>query len=361
MRRVASSWNEAAAETPVEEQIHTKSQRSLECLLKCLPKLKALKVDQTSQVSFVLSASVEHDGDDRDNILNRFHNIHHFECLHTMPSLLRCCDIQNLMSHWQNLRHLNLHGNEDLHWNLSDLASLVHLCDLRCTNNRYLEGNVKDLLLRNDNNGNTRPSDLFYNFIIIDISGCTLVEGTLKDFAKLPKLQWLGVNRTRVTGDLRYDVKPGDFLALQGMGLCDRAVYGASQIQRVQDAPTVMRARLQIMKQSTWESSVYPLMVHLSPDSPDYHARIEQQLYASELDPPFSIETVKAGNHWGWRWSNYFGGFCDVHWVDPEPSKCDDQYFQELADIQAGRSLFAGFAEPPTAEQYQVLCPQRPV
>ena len=348
MKQVASSWREAVAETPVEEQILVRGQNMLQNLGKYLPQLKSLKLDQSSELVLL---------NENRLLLHRFRDIHHFQCLHTTPSLLQSYPLQDLMNQWQNIQSLNLHGNEDLEWNLSDLTALQQLRDLRCINNRLLQGNTKDLLSRRDRHGNTSRSRFFYTLELLDVSGCTQVTGRLSDFAKLPTLQWLGINRTLIRGDLRYDVQPGDFASLQGMGLCSHAVYGASQIMSIQDAPAVMKARLQIMKQSTWDSPLYPLMLHLSPESPDYHERIEQQLYTSERDPPFSIEVVVAGKRWGWRWSNYLGGFCEVQWVDPEPMADEYQeYLQEMIDLHADLSVFSGFVDPPTPEQYQELC-----
>ena len=352
MRLVASSWREAVAETPVEEQIHVKGQNMLQSLGKYLPQLKSLKLDQTSYYQgseLVLNED--------SLLLHRFRDVHHFQCLHTTPSPLQSYPLNDLMKQWQNIQFLNLHGNEDLEWNLSDLSALKQLRDLRCINNRLLQGNTNDLLSRRDRHGNTSHSSFFYALEIFDVSGCTQVTGRLSDFAKLPKLQWLGINRTLIKGDLRYDVQPGDFASLQGMGLCSHAVYGASQISSIQDAPAVMKARLQIMKQSTWDSPIYPLMLHLSPESPDYHERIEQRLYTSERDPPFSIEAVVAGKRWGWRWSNYLGGFCDVQWVDPEPIADEYQeYLQQMVNLHSDLSIFSGFVDPPTPEEYHELC-----
>mmetsp|Transcript_14987 Transcript_14987/g.22064 ORF Transcript_14987/g.22064 Transcript_14987/m.22064 type:complete len:387 (-) Transcript_14987:49-1209(-) len=351
VRLVASSWKDAVMETLVEEQVYVKTQKTLQGLCLCLPNLLSLLFDQKSEVML-------ENREEEEPMLYRCSKIQHFQCLHTTPSLIESYDIRQLLAHWQNLQSLNLHGNEDLEWNISDLASLRHLKDIRCINNRCLHGDTQDLLLRHDRgseNKNYSQTSIFQNLSVLDMSGCIQVTGKLRDFRKLPNLIWLGINRTQVRGDLRHDIIPGDFVALQGIGLCSQAVYGANQIQSVQDADSVMRARLQIMQQSTWESPIFPLMVHLSPDSPDHHVRIEQMLYRSERDPPFNIEIVVVGTRWGWRWSNYLGGFCETHWLGDPPRDCED-YNKEIIEFEREQPLFYQFLDPPTREQYQALC-----
>jgi hypothetical protein len=96
------------------------------------------------------------------------------------------------------------------------------------------------------------------------------------------------------------------------------------------------------------------LLVHLAEDAQEYHQSAEQRLYTSERDPPFSIEVVAVGKRLGWRWSNYLGGFCDTHWVDPENDFPIDM--EEIEESQTQQSLFSGFLQPPTPQQYFELC-----
>ena len=243
---------------------------------------------------------------------------------------------------------------------------------MRCINNYLLEGDIETDL----------TGSLIQTLEILDISGCKNVTGKLSTFQQWPKLQWLGINRTKVSGDLRVDIKPGTFPSLQGMGL-GQTVYGAYTVMHVQDAPAVMKARHQIISQSKWDNgglnedddsdddeenysvSVYPIIIHLSPESTDYHERIEQRLYSSERDPPFSLEMVSVGKRRGWRWSNYLGGFCDTHWLDPIPQPTDnryDEYCKEYAVHQkeSQKSLFHGYLDPPNPQEYRELCLRRP-
>lgn len=242
-----------------------------------------------------------------------------------------------------------MHGNESFEWQLSDLEALPKLKDLRSINNRCITGDLKDLLV------------LSKTLIVVDVSGCDKVTGNLCDLAQMPLLEWLGMARTRVVGDIR-SIRPGHFVSLQGIGL-DNCIYGASEFYRVSHASEVMRARHQIMKQSKRDYPIYPFVLRLSSDSPDYHERIEQRLYTSERDPPFNIETVAVGNRRGWRWSNYLGGHCDVHWFDPEPQPSDAGYTTYQAELlqlqQEEGSLFSGFLDPPTQNEYLELCRNR--
>jgi hypothetical protein len=164
------------------------------------------------------------------------------------------------------------------------------------------------------------------------------------------------------------------------MGL-GQAVYGAYNIRKVEDASAVMKARHQIISQSKWDNglveddsadvsehysvSVYPIIIHLSPESTDYHERIEQRLYSSERDPPFSLEMVSVGKRRGWRWSNYLGGYCDTHWLDPIPDPTHngyDEYWKEYAvhRKESQQSLFHGYLDPPNPQEYRELCLRRP-
>ncbi|KAG7341828.1 hypothetical protein IV203_006920 [Nitzschia inconspicua] len=371
VRRVSSSWNHAVSETVVEEQIDVPTRQVLRLIQKSLPNLHSLSFDQRTDPDILLQEDddyhdeKENDADDVNGlVIQQFFELRHFRCVHAHPSPLRNINLSNLFRHWPYLQSLNLHGNEDLEWNLSDLSSLTHLKDIRLINNYHLRGDTWDLFHKKDEDSNDDeqwvPTALYYNLEILDISGCTLVTGRLRHFANLPKLQWLGINRTGVKGDLRTDIRRGEFSSLQGIGLCSRSVYGANTIDSVADAHSVMKARLQIMKQSKWESPIWPLMVYLSPESPDYHERPEQRLYTSERDPPFSIEVVLVAGRFGWRWSNYLGGFCDTHWVDPEPDRETHEngsdYWDEITAFQAQTSMFSGFLDPPTPQEYRQLC-----
>eukprot|EP00977_Amphora_coffeiformis_P024689 scaffold16636_cov237-Amphora_coffeaeformis.AAC.5 len=262
-------------------------------------------------------------------------------------------------SSYSPLRVLNLHNCHNLSWHLSDLVTaLPNLRDLRCINNRQCQGSLRDL------------QPLRHSLTVLDISGCTTVTGHFLDLADSTILRWLGITRTAVRGDVR-EIKPGHYPALQAMGLDSVGIYGASEIHRVAHAADVMRARHQIRCQSAEEIPIYPFLVHLSVTSPDYHERIEQRLYTSERDPPFQIEQVVVGGRWGWRWSNFLGGCCAIHWLDPAPDihkddKDDDTeryatYEKEWADLQAecAQSIFLDFYDPPTPAEYEQLCREK--
>jgi hypothetical protein len=373
IRRVAVPWKATVASMAVKEQVHIRNQSVLHGLAVCLPKLESLRMDQHTEL--LLSPGYNNN---TDNVLARFTNLVHFQCFH-LPTILRqgweTDSFYKMVSQWTFLQYLNLHGCEELEWKLSDLSGLNHLKDIRCINNRELTGDVQDLFFsppqEKEPNNNKRPTSLCHNLIILDISGCQQVTGRLSDFGPLPKLQWLGIARSQVTGDLRIDIcQPGYFISIQGMGLDNDKVYGAGHIDRVCDAAAVMKARHQILQHSTWDTPLFPMLVHLSPESPEYHERPEQRLYSSDRDPPFSLETVIVGSRRGWRWSNYLGGFCDTHWLDPEPTPtnvdddddcCYETYRKEFVEFQQRQeaSMFAGLLDPPTPQRYRSLCRER--
>ncbi|CAB9497442.1 expressed unknown protein [Seminavis robusta] len=359
VRLVGPAWKVVSTATSTEEEVYIDNGTTLQGVAECLPNLQSMRLDQNTA-----STGLPVGNSTRLALLPRFVKLQHFKCLHHVNAL-EWLEFRDSISCWQHLQTLNLHGCEELYWELSDIAHLPHLHDVRCINNRYVTGSVQDLLTmttqEDGSSSSTVSSPLFHNLTILDISGCSQVTGTLREFAALPQLKWLGIARTRITGDLRCDIQPGSFVSIEGMGLDNDKVYGAARIDRVGDAAAVMRARIRLIKQSTWESPLYPLLVHLSPDASEYHERLEQRLYSSERDPPFSLETVVVGHRRGWRWSNYLGGFCDTHWLDPEPKEDCTLYQAEFAEFQKQQeaSMFSGFLDPPTPNEYRALCRDR--
>lgn len=339
-REVSTQWRETVYDTPVRDILISSPSmaENLQLISRCLPKLQALQIRKQTEM---------------DDYLFRPSFFEHLKELDCRDSLGLCNSFSEILP-LKHLQALNLHGNENLKWKLSNLAAFPNLEDLRCINSRSIAGDLKDL------------SVFSRQMVVLDVSGCGNVTGNLMDVAQWSKLWWFGMSRTKIEGDLRK-IRPGDFPALEMIGL-DHHIYGASEIQRISHAPEIMKARHQISKQSSQESPIFPVTVlGLSTDSPDYHERIEQRLYTSERDPPFCIENVIAGDRRGWRWSNYLGGCCDIRWLDPEPDAMQDEeryknYTEELALIlqtDYDRSIFTGFLDPPTPEEYENLCREK--
>ena len=166
------------------------------------------------------------------------------------------------------------------------------------------------------------------------------IKGNFMDLADFPRLKSLNLIGTHVTGDIR-DIGQCDFLNLEALDLPSEVLGGRGhEFQRICDVPDAMHAihRLQqrsnfrVYKPSGWYLS------KLSPDSYD--------------DGPFSIQLVKAGTRRGWRWIA-----CEVNWLDPLPDRSSNDYDAYVKKIQhiERSTIYKGFYQPPTAEQYSRL------
>jgi len=76
--------------------------------------------------------------------------------------------------------------------------------------------------------------------------------------------------------------------------------------------------------------------------------------------PPFLISLIEAGTRIGYQWENeaFSRQYCEVNWLDPEPDKDSSdyaKYVEELREIEH-LSFYEGFHQPPTQEEYIVLC-----
>lgn len=342
-RRVSRPWRHAVSVSAVAVlDVHTPSLAlQLDQVAQCLPKLQTLRFHHGTDLTDDALAVA----------LRGLRSLRRLECWETtrLQRVLADALLRRPLS-LPNLVQLNLHNNTQLEWNLADLVTaLPQLRDLRCVNNRCATGCLSDLL----------AGEFLHRVTVLDISGCAAMTGNWMELRTACSLTWLGLARTAVGGDVR-DLRKGDFPALQWTGLCN-GIYGARQFDRVAHAAAILQARHILVQQSTRSVdgvAIYPFMLHLSEDSPDYHERIEQRLYRSAHDPPFSIEHVTAGPRRGWRWSNLLGGCCRVQWLDPEPTANDAVYQAELVQLQeeSQDSIFLQFTDPPTPEQYTKLC-----
>ena len=333
-RRLSRPWQQAVAATPVVE-VDVYQRLDIAQIAHCFPRLQSLRIHHSVGVT---------DEHLRES-LSLLRHLTRLECREAHSLRYSFAEMRQLT----HLRRLNLHNNTELEWNLECVASdLPNLIDLRCINNRRLQGRLGDL-------------ETLSQLEVLDVSGCRQVTGNWLDLSHLTKVRWVGFSRTAVGGDLRK-LKPGMYPALQLTGLGEE-VYGAREFNRVADAPAILRARHQLIQQSSEEIPLFPFQLRLAETSPDYHERIEQRLYTSERDPPFCIENVQVGCRRGWRWSNYLGGVCDIRWLDPEPQDNDafEVYAQELAQLmqESAQSIFLGFLDPPTPSEYELLCQQK--
>lgn len=334
-RRVSQQWKLAAAQCPCKDVVQLGRTEDLASLGVCLPNVRSLAVSgATSALNDANFAPAR-----------AFRQLRHLTCSESEDLLLAFP--HTILPSFRHLTELNVSLDMELQWQLQDLEALPQLRVLRAVNNWNLTGQLDQL----------RSQD----FTVLEFSGCRNVQGNLLDLARFPQLQEVSLNSTAVSGDVR-EVGEGDFPALQEIGLSsDDHFYGIGALSSIRHAFAVMRGRYFLTRNSTAVCPLTPFPLYLDSSSPDfYYGRPQQRLYASELDPPFSVETIVAGNlrRRGYRWSNLLGGCCDIVWFDPEPSNEDGSshaaYLMDLEIIMEDTStLFQGMTEPPSLETYR--------
>jgi hypothetical protein len=190
----------------------------------------------------------------------------------------------------------------------------------------------------------------------VTIQGCENVEGNFMDLADFPNLKELYLGDTAVTGDIR-DIGEDDFSSLEYLDL-PKGVYGGSdyELQRISDAPDLIRT-LYLFKKRPIVSLVKNWCAILSEDSPDWYELPPE--IGNEDDTPFLIRFVKAGSRLGYRWQNMHDEPCEVNWLDPEPDRESSDYSKYTEELEQINSqvytLFRGFHQPPTEEEYHRL------
>jgi hypothetical protein len=103
----------------------------------------------------------------------------------------------------------------------------------------------------------------------------------------------------------------------------------------------------------------------LSEDSADWFNWDEE---SDNPKPPFCLQIVQAGSRRGWSWCNdtsyydddndcYYRDYsCEINWLDPEPSSDYKAYIEELQHIEKKITFYRGYHQPPTQEEYRLLC-----
>jgi hypothetical protein len=235
-----------------------------------------------------------------------------------------------------------------LKWDLNMLAGLPLLKELNCEYNYRLTGNINSLGVLKD------------TLEKVFIEYCPGVEGNFMDLADFHNLKDLVLECTAVTGDIR-DIGENDFSSLEDLNLPE-GVYGGrgSKLQRISDAPDLVRAVYLFGKQRPALSMLKYWYGRLSEDSPDWYESAADLKY-----PPFNVRFVKAGSRIGYRWETdrYYGiagtsRVCEVNWLDPEPNRESNnygQYIEEMQEIDSEVKMYKGFHQPPTIEEYDRL------
>ncbi len=231
-----------------------------------------------------------------------------------------------------------------LKWDLEMLAGLPILKELDCGENRHLNGNINSLRVLKD------------TLEKVEIRHCSRVEGNFMDLADFPHLKVLNLAWSAVKGDIR-DIGDNDFSSLEEL-ILPNDVYGGwdYQLQRISDGPDLMRALYLFNKQRpNVIQQLHSTYWKLSEDSPDWYESVEVD--ENDDSPPIFISFVEAGSRVGYQWETYNDIPCEVNWLDPEPDKERSdygKYIEELQEIErdVNRSMYRGFHQPPTEEEY---------
>jgi hypothetical protein len=234
-----------------------------------------------------------------------------------------------------------------LKFDLEMLAGFPLLKQLECINNCNLTGNINSL---------RALKDTLEKVVIDTDDGNQCIEGNFMDLADFPHLKELNLRRTVVRGDIR-DIGENDFLSLEQLNL-PKAVYGGAgyELQRISDGPDLIRVVYLLKKQRPhWRYHWYGI---LSRDSADRYESVENHPLGHR--PPFHIQFVEAGSRLGYRWVSHFRHPCEVNWLDPEPDRARSDYSKYTEELQKfesqmQRSLFRGFHQPPTEEEFNRL------
>ena len=161
-------------------------------------------------------------------------------------------------------------------------------------------------------------------------------------------------------------IRGHDFPALESLSL-PKGVNGGTnyEFRLISDVPEFIQAihlllhRTPDLFDKFWLSSAFNWM--LSEGSPDWYDWDEE---SGRPDPPFCLQIIQAGPRRGWSWCTFHGPdndivSCEINWLDPEPDKESsgyEDYRRKLSDLQEEISLYRGYYQKPTEDEYNQLC-----
>jgi hypothetical protein len=352
LRRVCVVWKEAARNTivPTSDYFYFRVDslnryNAMRVMTRAMPNLQQITIDHLGEDWHRWS-----DGEDPDEEYahrTADYTTHDIEIISNF-SKLRVLEIDNvlngrypfLFNSFPLLQKLSV-CSYYLKWDLNMLAGFPVLKELECQHQPRLTGNISSLrALKN-------------TLVKITIDGCDHVEGSIMDLADFPHLKELNLDHTAVTGDIR-DIGENDFSLLEELTL-PMTVYGGrgSKLQRIADAPDLMRAIYLLKKQRPALFGIDNWYWILSRRSPDWYESVDE-----DYPTPFFINFVKAGSRTGYRWLSHFGNPCEVNWLDPEPDRESsdyEEYIQRLREMNWVLTTYRGFHQPPTEEEYNRL------
>jgi hypothetical protein len=353
LRRVNMTWNEASMKTivpPTDFRVNNlQKYNAMRVMTRVLPNLHQINI------GYLEGSHKWSDGEDPDEewAAGTAHRTTHDIEIISNFSKLRSLEIDSaglngrypfLFNSFPLLQKLSTKYCYNLKWDLGMLAGMPLLKELICYGGNGLTGNISSLRVLKD------------TLEKVNIGGYH-VEGNFMDLADFPHLRELNLRRTAVTGDIR-DIGDNDFSSLESLTL-PKGVYGGRgyEFHRISDAPDLVRA-VYLLKRQRPTLKIEDWYGVLSSDSPDWYESAEEDEDEDEETPPFYIYFVEAGPRIGYRWGTFEGRYCEVNWLDPEPesgSRDYEDYVSDYQRIQGEISLYRGYYEPPTEEQYTLL------
>mmetsp|Transcript_22568 Transcript_22568/g.32237 ORF Transcript_22568/g.32237 Transcript_22568/m.32237 type:complete len:426 (+) Transcript_22568:161-1438(+) len=370
--RVCTTWEEAAKKAivpPTEFRVHSdRSYNAMRAMATALPNLQQISI---LDISWLGSQYTYNSGEDPEEELTQ----------HTANCIAH--DV-NIISNFKKLRSLNideapLNGRYPVLFDFKYLQQLsIKTCEHLKFDLEILSGTpqLKELDLFGytysswARNGNSRQTGNLSALRVLKgtlekvrINFCRSIRGNFLDLADFPCLKVLELRCTAVTGDIR-DMSEHDFPALKSLYLPDTVRGGMGyKFQGIAEVPDYMHIIHQILLRSpklfevvTVEGRCYDLSEtfgwSLSKDSPDwYHGETFSPA------PPFELQIIQAGSRLGWSWCSKDHEYCEINWLDPEPSSESsdyDAYIQKLQLIQQGHvNIYKGYHHPPNVSEYR--------
>lgn len=242
--RVNRKWKEAARITPVPEST-TGTRMSipelfvenrefalvLEWLVVAIPKIPTVNIDFSAPVWNYAGLPA---GPSPVNLETSLPKLHALQTL-----ILRKADLNGsypFLFNFPNLKTLDLLWNTRLKWDLSMLSGLPRLERLECAQNHSVTGNLQSIRL------------LKFSLKHLCMHGCENVEGSFHDLADFSLLEELELDNTKVTGDIRK-IGMNDFVSIKKLDLGD-GVYGFGYLKSIADAPLIMQAKYYLKKRN---------------------------------------------------------------------------------------------------------------
>jgi len=345
------------------------SARNFERVIQVLPMIETVDFRHMRGKVKVVSGS-----DTRDEVenpssnafdLNALRRYHHLKRLHLDHiDLEGTCPVLKQLGH---LQVLDIKGNFLLKFDLDHLSGLHNLMKLNCSDCVRVGGNLSSL------------KHLAGTLEHLDLSRCESVVGNLLDVADFSRLRTLNVVRTKVMGDIRH-IGPEHFRVLETFRIEGTAVFGGAihefddantiaaawqklVLQRVQYGQPILLERLLAMHES------FSVEIPFSSRSFDKTAFEGNGHYRTSRSVPLHLELIfVASQRFCFRWTNRFGGTCDVVWIgteEPDLSQATDiearEYGHALRYIkwENANSIFRGYLKPPTPAEYKACLKRR--